>query len=157
MGILSKIKNKLGIGGVKVKLQVPAITSKVERIVEGKITLTSKSEQEIAGVEVRFMEEFTTGRGDSKKTRDFELGMIQISDSYTIKPGEVKEVPFSLSFEFLKSNADSLKEKGGALGALGSVSKFANNEKSDYFVKASVDVKTVLINPSDKKHIKLAD
>lgn len=57
--------------------------------------------------------------------------------------------------ELIKSNADSLKEKGGALGALGKMGKFANNEKSSYFVDATVDVKSAFLDPSDKKDIKL--
>ena len=55
----------------------------------------------------------------------------------------------------LQSNADSLKEKGGALDKIGSLSKFANNEKSAYFVDATVDVKSAYLDPSDKKDIKL--
>ncbi len=155
MGIFNKIKNKLGIGGVKVELQIPGQVSKDSGLVEGKVILTTKSEQEIVETEIKFMEEFTTGRGDDKKTKEYELGVVKFSDTYTIKPGEVKEIPFKLPFEFIKSNADSLKEKGGALGTLGKMSKFANNEKSSYYVEADVDVKAAALDPSDKKDIKL--
>lgn len=36
-----------------------------------------------------------------------------------------------------------------------SLSKFANNEKSAYYIKAEVDVKSAALDPSDKKQIRL--
>lgn len=155
MGFIQTIKNKLGIGGVKVELQVPGQVSKDASSVDGVVILTTKSEQEIVTVDVKFVEEFTTGRGDDEETKEFELGKVSIPGNYTIKPGERKEIPFTLPFTIAKSNADSLKEKGGALGALGSAAKFANKEKSVYLIDAEADVKSAALDPSDDKEIKL--
>lgn len=155
MGFFQGIKNKLGIGGVKVQLQVPGQVSKTDSSVDGVVILTTKSEQEIVTVMVKFIEEYTTGRGDDEKTKEFELGVVSLPGNFTIKPGETKEIPFNLPFQFAKSNADSLKEKGGALGALGSVAKFANKEKSEYFIDAEADVKSAALDPSDNKEIKV--
>lgn len=155
MGIFSKIKNKLGIGGVKVELQVPSQVSIDSREIEGKLILTTKSEQEITDTKIKLVEEFTTGRGDNKETKEYDLGITKLATAFKIKPGEIKEIPFKLTFELIKSNADSLKEKGGALGALGKMSKFANKEKSSYYINADVDVKSAVLDPSDRKDIKL--
>lgn len=155
MGFFQTIKNKLGIGGVSVKLQIPAQAAKSAGKVDGKIILTSKSDQEIVSLKVRFLEEFTTGRGDDKKTKEFELGIVKIPQSFTIKKGETKEIPFSLPFAVIKSDMDELKEKGGALGAIGKLGAFAGGEKSEYFVEADADVKSAALDPSDKKAIKL--
>ena len=155
MGFLGKIKNKLGIGGVKVSLQVPGQVSKEDTSVDGKVTLTTKSEQEVLTLTVKFIEEFTKGRGDDESTKEFELGVVNIPVNITIKPGETKEIPFTLPFKFLNSNADDLKEKGGALGALGSAAKFANKEKSEYHIDAEADVKSAVLDPSDEKDIKV--
>lgn len=155
MGFFQTIKNKLGIGGVSVKLQVPAQVAKSAGKVEGKIILTSKSEQQVVSLKVRFLEEFTTGRGDDKKTKEFELGIVKIPQGFTIKAGETKEIPFSLPFAIIKSDMDELKDKGGALGAIGKLGAFAGGEKSEYFVEADADVKSAALDPSDKKGIKL--
>lgn len=85
MGILSAIKNKLGIGGVKVKLQVPGQVTKDSKEIVGKFTLTTKSEQEIVDTEVKLMEEFTTGRGDNAKTTNYELGIVKFTDIYRVR------------------------------------------------------------------------
>lgn len=155
MGIFQTLKNKLGIGGVSVNLQVPGQVSKDSGNIAGKITLTTKSEQEVKELIVKMTEEYTTGRGDEKKTKEFELGIVTLPGGFTIKPGDSKEISFSLPFSVLKSDNDQLKEKGGALGALGKVASFASNEKSQYFIKAEADVAAAALDPTDKKEIRL--
>lgn len=155
MGIIQTIKNKLGIGGVKVNLQAPAQVSKTDLKAAGTITLTTKSEQAIVSITVKVIEEYTKGRGDDKTTKEFTLGSLSLPANFTIKSGETKSIPYSIDFELLKSSNDELKEKGGAMGAVGSLAKFANNEKSAYFVSVEVDVKSAVLDPSDKKEFKL--
>ncbi len=155
MGFFQNVKNKLGIGGVSVSLQVPGQVAKDSAVIEGKIILTTKSEQEIVSYKVKMVEEYTTGRGDEKKTKEYELGIVTAACGFTLKPGETKELTFTLPFSLLKSGNDELKEKGGALGALGKLGSFADNEKSKYFVDADVDVKSAALDPSDKKEIKI--
>lgn len=155
MGFFQTIKNKLGIGGVKVTLQIPGQVSKDGANIEGTVVLTTKSEQEVVDITVKMIEEYTTGRGDDKSTKEYDLGEVKIPGNFTIKPGETKEIAFNLPYTLLKSNNDTLKEKGGALGALGKVGSFANNEKSAYFIDAEADVKAAALDPSDKKGIKL--
>jgi sporulation-control protein spo0M len=155
MGFFQNIKNKLGIGGVKVELQVPGQVAKNAGQLQGKVVLTSKSDQELLHLKISIKEEYTTGRGDDKKTKTFTLGEVTKQLGYGIKAGETKEIPFDLKFELLKSNSDELKDMGGAMGKLGSLSAFANNEKSTYYVEAEADVKSAALDPSDKKDIKL--
>lgn len=155
MKLLQTIKNKLGIGGVKVKLLVPGQIEQNSSIVSGNVELTSKSNQEIINMRFVFIEEFTKGRGDNQTTRAFELGETMNNNSFSIKAGENKSFDFELPFKLLKSNADNLKEKGGSLGKIGSIAKFANNEKSAYYIKAEIDVKSAALDPYDKKEIRL--
>ncbi len=155
MGFFKNIKDKLGIGGVKVELKTNGQASKESKTIDGTVVLTTKSEQEIVNIEVKFMEKFTTGRGDDKTEKEFELGKVVIPANFKITPGETKEIPFSVPFQLVKSNADELKEKGGALGTLGKVAAFANKEVSEYYLDAEADVKSAALDPSDTKEIKL--
>ena len=155
MGFFQKLKNKVGIGGVKVQLSIPEQAPKADGNLEGKVILTSKSDQEIKELEIKMIEEYTTGRGDDKETKELTLGEIKITETMSIKEGETKEVPFSLPYTILKSNNDELKEKGGALGAIGKVGSFAKNEKSKYFIEADADVVGVALDPSAREEIKL--
>ncbi len=155
MGFFQNMKSKLGIGGVKVELRIPSQVGKDDGTVNGTIVLTTKSDQEVKGIEIKMIEEYTTGRGDNKETKELTLGQLKLNEVFTIKTGETKEIPFSLSFTIIKSSNDELKEKGGALGALGKVGAFADNEKSEYFIDADVDVTSAALDPSEKKQIKL--
>lgn len=156
MGLFQSIKNKLGIGGVKVTLQAPGQISKDNLTAEGKVTLTTKSEQQIVEITVKVIEEYTTGRGDDKTTKEFTLGSTKLPSDFTLKAGETKEIAYSFGFELLKSSNDELKEKGGTMGKIGSLAQFANGEKSAYFIEVEVDVKSAVLDPSDKKEFKLA-
>jgi sporulation-control protein spo0M len=155
MGFFSNIKNKLGIGGVKVDLQCPGQVAKADGAVSGKVVLTTKSDQEVASGKVKVIEVYTTGRGDDKKEKTYTLGEVSLAGGFMLKTGETKELSFTVPFKILKSDSDELKEKGGALGAIGKLGAFANAEKSEYFVEAEVDVKAAALDPSDKKPIKL--
>lgn len=156
MGFFQTIKNKLGVGGVSVALVTPGQVAKSDGIITGKVILTTKSEQELVKLSVKLIEEFTTGRGDDKKTKEFELGRFSLNlNNAAIKPGDEAEHPFSFPFELLRSNNEDLAGRGGALGALGKLGSFANNEKSEYFLVAEADVKSTALDPSDKKPVKL--
>jgi hypothetical protein len=153
--MFGKIKQALGIGTVKVELSVPASVGKNEGCIKGTVKLTAKSDQEITNLHIKLVESYTTGRGDDKKTREFDLGEVRLSQQISLKNGEVREVPFSLTYQALKSNNDDLKAHGGALGALGKLGSFVDNEKSEYFVNVVADVKGTALDPSDRKPIKL--
>lgn len=155
MGFLGSIKNFLGIGGIDVAVQCPQQIAKEGGGVAGQITLTSKSDQHVLTLEVGMFEEYTSGRGDDEETREFELGKIQVGAGFDMKAGESKVVPFQLPFTLVKSNADDLKERGGALGALGSAAKWANKEQSEYVVRADCDVKGTALDPSGKQTVHL--
>jgi hypothetical protein len=155
MGFFSNLKNKLGIGGVKVEVRAPGQVAKADGKISGTVVLTTKSDQEVVGIKVKVLEVFSTGRGNEKEVKNFTLGQVSLPGNFTIKTGESKEVPFSVSFVTINSNADDLKEKGGALGAIGKLGAFANAEKSEYYVEAEADVKAAALDPSGKQQIKM--
>lgn len=155
MGIFQKIKSKLGIGGVKIQIDMPGQISIEGGMVEGRFTLTTKSDQEIKSMEVNLIERYTTGRGDDKKTKEFTLGSQKYNAESAIKTGEQQVHDYSFPFELLKSTNDELAEKGGAMGKIGKLGKFAKNEKSEYVVEVNVDVKAAAIDPTEEVDVKL--
>lgn len=156
MSIFAKIKEFFGAGTVKVTLDVPASVETSSGQLDGKLTLLAASDQHLLTVTVMLEEEWESGRGDSKTTKTFELGKLLLAQGFDMKSGDSKEFAFSLPFELVQSNADRLKARGGALGALGSISAMASGEKSTYRVKAEADVKGAALDPSDRKVIQLA-
>ena len=106
MSIIAKIKQFFGIGGVDVSLSVPGQVAKASRVIDGQVTLVAKSDQHVLSIELKLMEDFSTGRGEEEETREFELGVLTMNTPFDIKAGETRTVPFRLPFEILKSNAD---------------------------------------------------
>lgn len=155
MGFFSKVKNFMGACGVKVDLQVPGNFKKEDKQVSGKLLITSKKDQHILSVEVTLVEEYTTGRGENKQTKEYDLGNFLDKTAFDIKQGEEKEIPFTFSFDVHKSGNDQLKEMGGVLGKVGKLGSFVDNEKSNFVISASVDVKGVAFDPCDSKDVKL--
>jgi hypothetical protein len=154
-GFFAWVKQKLGIGGVKIELRVPGQVAKASGALAGDIVLTTKSAQHVESLRIELVEIYTTGRGDEKKEQEFTLGETTIEAAFDIAPGERREVAFELPFKVAKSGNDRLKEMGGALGTLGKLASFADNERSAYLVKASGSVRGTALGPTARAEIRL--
>jgi len=155
MGFMGKIKQWLGIGGVKVTLQATGPLSSGGGSVAGAIQLTAKSDQQILEVIVKVYELYSTGRGKEKRTREIDMGKATVSQNIDLKAGESKSLDFTVPYTVSKSINDNLKEKGGVVGALGKLGSLAEAERSEYYVKASAKVKGTVLSPSDKAAMKM--
>jgi hypothetical protein len=156
MGFFAKIKQMLGIGTVSVKLNVPGSISASEGKIAGSVTITGKSAQKIKSIEIKMEEEVTTGRGDDKKSKTYTIGTWSDTKEFDIAEGEVKVVNFEMNVAVHKSSTDEMAEKGGMLGGLGKLAKFADNSKSEYTVNVSVDVDGAKLDPSDSADVKVS-
>ena len=156
MGFFGKIKQWLGIGTVKVELKVDPQVQKAAGELKGQLVLTAKSDQHVSAMKVKLVEHWTTGRGEQKRTKTFELGDAALAGDFDMKAGEAKTIDFSLPFQLLKSKNDELKDRGGALGTLGKLGSFMDAEKSEWQVQANVELKGTGLGPSASRPIHLA-
>jgi hypothetical protein len=155
VGFVEKVKQFFGVGGVKLELQIRPSYPKAGEKLAGALVLTSKSDQRIEKIKISLVETYTTGRGEDKTSKDYDLGERTLSEPIELKAGETRSMPFDLGFSMLKSDNDVLKEKGGALGALGKMASFASAERSEYEVRAEAEVKGTTFGPSDRKRVQL--
>jgi sporulation-control protein spo0M len=155
VSFFKKIKQGLGIGTVKLTLEVPSSVSWESSKIQGKVTVTAKSDQQISSFKFKLTEEFTTGRGENKETQEFELGTASYDQPVELKAGESKTIEFSLPFALRKSPAPPLSEKGSARGVLGKAAKFASGDKSDYRVRAEAKIQGTMLSPDDSKFIEI--
>lgn len=153
MSFFGKIKQFLGIGTVKVTLNAPGTFKTEDGKIDGSLNLVAKSDQVVESLVIRLDEEFTTGRGDDKKTKTYEIGKVKLP-GFEMKAGETKDVPFSLAFSYAKTSNEELAEKGGVMGGLGKLGSFASGEKSEFKIVATCDVKGASLDPNDIKTIK---
>jgi hypothetical protein len=155
MAFFSKVKQFFGAGTVKVELSVPPQVPKAAGQLRGRVAVNAVSDQHILELTVKLKETWSTGRGAEKSEKEFELGKVLVAQAFDMKQGELRTFDFVLPFELVKSNADELMERGGALGMLGKAGAFANAEKSSYKVSAEADVKGAALDPSDDKAVSL--
>ncbi len=155
MGFFQKVKEKLGIGGVKLELEIPGQASKSEGEIKGKVILTTKREEEVIHLEVELRETHTKGKGEHKRIKNYTLGKVKVDAGFTIKPGESKEIEFNLPFKAAIDNNDALQKMGGALGMLGKAGSMLSDESFDYRVHAMVDVKSAALDPNRIQEIRL--
>lgn len=155
MGIWATLKQRLGIGGVKLQLETPPQVGKESGQIQGRVNMVSKTDQIVDLMDLKIIEKYTTGRGDNEKTEEFELGKTSQSGPIEIKAGQPHSIEFVLPFQPRQSVHEKLKSKGGALGALGKASSFMASEKSEFEVWVNADVKGTSLGPNDYKSINL--
>ncbi len=156
MSFMQKVKQVLGIGGVKVTLDVPETFSREGDTISGKIKLTSKSDQHITELEVKLEEVWKIRKGDDEEIKEFDLGEWKSNEAFDIKTGETKEFAFALNYQLIKSENDEMQETAGKVGkALGGLGKMMDGEKSTFWLNASADVKGTALDPNDAVEIKL--
>jgi hypothetical protein len=155
MSFFAKVKQFFGAGTVKVDLSIPARVERAAGQFPGRVLLDAASDQHVLELTVTLIETWSTGRGDDRQEREFELGKIKVAREFDMKQHDKRAFDFVLPFELLKSENDRLKDAGGAIGMLGKAASFASAERSEYRVVAEADVKGAALDPSDKKAILL--
>src|SRR3989338_4446954 len=99
MGFFGKIKQMLGVGGVKVEIVAPDEVKKENGRIDGMLKFTTKTDQTVEGVKVEFLERFEYGAGAQRRVDRIKRGMVEMA-GFDIKANESKDVPFSMPFNF---------------------------------------------------------
>jgi RecA-family ATPase len=157
MGFFDKVKKFFGPCGVKMVVQLDS--KQLEKdgdSFSGKVTLTADKDQLIDYLVVKLTEDWTTGRGENKQTKTFVLGEISIKENFPIKAGETQAYNFTCEYERLRSENDRLKDGGSVSKTLGKLGSMMDNEKSDFEVYVSMDIKGVFNTPSERIKVQLS-
>ena len=166
MGLWSKIKGWLNIGGVKVQiLETENPFPEDDPVMKGRFSLTTKTDATILSTSVEFYAEETKVEGEEEKTEKTVFGSMSTEDylinedyPFELKAGESKELSFLIINVDVGGYVGRLAKKGGVLGAVGKVAKFAgklDDGEIEYFVEVTADVKGMPFDPTDKVEIKV--
>jgi len=160
--MIRKIKNVLGIEGVKVAIDMPVEAEVHHRIntadpltLDGELVFTTPVSQTVSSVTIRFIETYKRGRGKNKRIDDYLLGELHLDEPILIEGETEYRLPFSLEFEMLPSAMERFQARNMLFRGIGSVAKLAKNAKSTYTVAAEVKVKGTAFNPRAEKQIYL--
>ncbi|MDX1666876.1 MAG: hypothetical protein R3350_06595 [Saprospiraceae bacterium] len=153
--MLGKVKKWLGIEGVKLELLIPDEIDENAGLLSGRIRFMSMNPQKVVMIKVAMIERYVRGRGDEKRTDEYQLGETEMNQIIEIPEGEAVEVDFELPFQVVKSEMDELEDRNFFLGGLVKAAKYLRNVKSQYFVEAEAKVEGTALNPFDKQRIEI--
>ena len=153
--MIGRVKKFLGIEGVKLEAIVPEEVSQKEGRVEGVLRFQSMHDQVVTRIRIVLIERFSRGRGKEKLVDEYQLGAVELEETFEVPAGEVIERTFSLPFDMLKSEVDAFADKNLVFGGLAKLARLARNAKSEYRVEVEARVQGTALNPFDKKIIRI--
>lgn len=148
--MLKKVKDWLGIEGVKVALEIPEKFDLDKQVIEGRCLISSQSEQFIESLTVVLKEKYTRGRRKSKLIDEYTLGELSIDVDQSISKDQVIEQSFKLTFSQMKSPVENFGDKNFLFRGISGLARILKNAKSDYTLYAELTVKGNKLKPYDK-------
>ncbi|MEL7123261.1 MAG: sporulation protein [Bacteroidota bacterium] len=151
--MFGRVKNWLGIEGVKVELDIPEEVRAKDKVIAGKLMFISMNTQTVTKVTLRLVEKYMRGRGDERLVDEYSLGSIVMEKSFEVEANQPAELEFELPFDLVNSDVDSFERKNFIAGGIAKLAKLAYNVKSTYRVEVEAKVKGTALNPFDKQNI----
>lgn len=151
--MLKKVKNWLGIEGVKVALDIPEQFSLKSEVVEGSFVITSQSEQYVEKANLSIKERYKRGRRKSKLIDEYILGTITIEIGESIEAETEIAKEFVLPFSQMKSPIDNWGDKNILYKGLSKLAKVAKNAHSTFEILVELEVKGNRLKPYDTQVI----
>lgn len=151
MGFMDTVKGWFNIGGVKVKIEGVQPTIYVgNNNLAGKAILTAKTDKEVLSVTCTIMNEHKEKENGEEVVKNRTLDEKKLN-GFQMKAGETREVEFELQCHI----DEQLQHQSGMMGALGKLGAMATGTSDSYQLLVNVDVKGVVLDPSDSVDLKV--
>ena len=150
--MLGKVKQWLGIEGVKLELLLPPDFSPQQGSLSGRVRLSSKHTQTVSAIKIVLVEKYSRGKDASQLVDEYELGRQVVTDLIEVPGGGVSvEVNFRVVFAPLPAPMDEFGDKNPLFGGIAWAAKKLRGVKSEYRIEAEAQVQGVGLNPFDKQ------
>lgn len=144
--MITRLKNILGIEGVKVAIDAPETLHLGLRQVDFTLLFSTQSVQKIESVNVRLIERYRRGWGNSKLINEYVLYEEEEPLDLMIFPEEDFKVPLSIEFDYSKSRIESLGENI-LLKPISKLAILTKRAKSSFRLEVSARIRGVKMNP----------
>lgn len=151
--MLGKLKNYLGIEGVKISVSLDDPILKSENAIFGHVILHSLSDQIIEAIDLKFIERYHRGRNENKLIDEYELGALVLADPISIKRNQEIKVPFTLNYNDVLSEVDKFANENIFNKGLAFIAKSLKGVKSEYRLIAKAKVRGTNLDPIVKKMV----
>ncbi len=151
--MFGKLKNILGIEGVKLSIVAPAVVEKKYGLIKGKIQLESLSDQTISNIRLKLIEKYARGRKESRLIDEYVLGEVLLKEPILIDKDETKSIPFELSYKMLNSEMDDMESSNIFSKGLVKMAKYFKNVNSSFRLEATASVSGTKLSPTSSQVI----
>lgn len=151
--MIKKVKDWLGIEGVKIQLSMPETFTLSNNRIEGSYTISSQSDQYIESVHLVLKEKYFRGRRKSKLIDEYILAEAVYPIDQAIDRESILQKDFELQFESIKSPIDKFGDKNFLYQGITILAKLIKNAKSQYSLTIEVKVKGNRLKPYDKANL----
>ncbi len=146
--MFGKIKKVLGMGLVKLEINTTSQFVRTGGSLQGTVQVTAQGDQNIKDLIVKVNENESRTERNERRTYTNNLGQVRLGEQGLIKTGEVKQVPFDISYRGTTLLTANLQAQGGVLGALGTLGAIADQERTRYFLSVEAVVEGAGLHPA---------
>ena len=150
--MLGKVKNWLGIEGVKMEIETPERVKLRNGVLKGTILFQSMNDKQVTRVKFKLLEKYTRGRGKSKLINEYELGKLEVNDTFDIKANGQLRMDFKLLFNPKDSEMDEIGRNIFLRGPV-ALAKLIKGAKSIYRLEVEARVPGTALHPFAQKEI----
>lgn len=150
--MLGKVKNWLGIEGVKMVIETADRIRLLDGVVNGSVLFQSMTDKKVKHVKIELIEKYTRGRGKNKLINEYKLGSLEIDRALEIKAHGQLRLDFKLIFSPKTSAMDDMG-KNLFLRAPVALAKMLKGASSVYRLEVEAKVPGTALHPLAKKVI----
>lgn len=148
-----KIKDWLGIEGVKLQIEMNDEIDLDSCSILGKIHIASKTRQYIQFIDLTLKEKYSRGRRKGKLVDEYVMGKKRITIDEEIDAEENKEYNFSMRFQYNPSAMDQFSSKNPFFRGIGGIAKWIKGARSEFYLTAEAGVKGNALKPYDTRQL----
>ena len=145
--MLKRLKNILGIEGVKIDIVLPDDFDIESNHIVGEVLLTSQNDKIVEGLEIKIIEKYRRGKKESLLVDQYILGHLKLDLMIPILANHEERLEFSLPFNRILSDMDKYQESSFLGELIVPFAKKIKGVKSEYKVEATAYIKGTKLNP----------
>jgi len=151
--IFDKLKDILGIEGLRIDIQIPEEISKSDDSIQGKLFFTTKSDKTIKSLNIKLIEKYRRGKGEKTLIDEYVLSELELDVNVDITENTPAKLDFELPISLLKSDMDRYADGNFVAKNLVKVAKKLKNVRSDYRVEVVASMPDLTLNTVAKQAI----
>jgi hypothetical protein len=151
--MFGKVKQWLGIEGVKLDIEFPDIIPEKAGLIEGKIRLQSMHTQLVTALRLKLVERYSRGRGENKLVDEYTIAEWSLVEEIKVIECQTVDIDFALPFKLVKSDVENFGSKNFLFKGIASLAHFSRNVLSQYRLEAEADVRGTALSPFARRDI----